>query len=319
MGTGPAGKAMKLKGHHIPVNAPTSLVTRAARSGEVVTVDNVREAPDWLPNPLLPATSSEMAVPILLEGQVVGVLDVQEDEIAGLDEGDASLLRSLANQVAVAIRNARLFNEVETALAKAQALQERYLEHSWEKAKIAQHRSQYLYVDPGAAPLDGATTQLMTETRRQVLANKQLEVVTVNSGNMPTQALIAPITLHDKTIGALQLHNSRENRSWTEDEMAVIEAVVDQLAQTAENLRLFGETRSRAARERITRQITDKMRAAPDVDSIIQTGLSELARALGVPRTYVKLTEYSKAKEGANGSTMDAPHYSQDGKERGRK
>ena len=61
-----------------------------------------------------------MAVPIILEGQVVGVLDVQEDKEAGLDEGDAGLLRSVANQVAVAIRNARLFEQVENALAEAQ-------------------------------------------------------------------------------------------------------------------------------------------------------------------------------------------------------
>jgi nitrate/nitrite-specific signal transduction histidine kinase len=108
-GAGQAGAEMKARGHHIPLDAPTSLVARAARSGEIVWIDNVREAEDWLSNPFLPDTYAEMAVPIILEGQVVGVLDVQEDEIGGLDEADANLLRSLANQVAVAIRNARLF------------------------------------------------------------------------------------------------------------------------------------------------------------------------------------------------------------------
>ena len=90
-GTGKAGAEMKARRHSIPVNAPTSLVARAARTGDIVTVDNVRESDGWLPNPLLPDTKSEMAVPIILEGQVVGVLNVQEDRMAGLDEGDASL------------------------------------------------------------------------------------------------------------------------------------------------------------------------------------------------------------------------------------
>ena len=94
-GTGEAGAEMKAKGHSIRLDARTSLVARAARSGEIVRVDDVREAEDWLPNPLLPHTCSEMAVPIILEGGVVGVLDVQEDKIVGLDEGDANLLRSL--------------------------------------------------------------------------------------------------------------------------------------------------------------------------------------------------------------------------------
>ena len=79
------------------------------------------------------------------------------------------------------------------------------------------------------------------------------------------------------------------NRKWTAEERALVEAVSEQLAQTVENLRLFDNTQQRAVREQLTRGITDKMRAAPDVDAIIKTGLTELSKALGVPRTYVKL------------------------------
>ncbi|MCP4401384.1 MAG: GAF domain-containing protein [bacterium] len=119
-GMGPAGTQMSRQGHHIPLNAPTSLVARAARSGQVVRMDNVRKTEDWLPNPLLPGTYAEMAVPIVGEGQVVGVLDVQDDKIGGLDEGDANLLRSLAGQVAVALTNARLFEQTRQAQQDAE-------------------------------------------------------------------------------------------------------------------------------------------------------------------------------------------------------
>jgi len=108
-GAGDAGAEMKARGHRIALNAPTSLVAQSARAAEIVWVSNVRENEAWLPNPLLPDTYSEMAIPIIVDNQMVGVLDVQEDKVAGLDEGDANLLRSLANQVATAIRNARLF------------------------------------------------------------------------------------------------------------------------------------------------------------------------------------------------------------------
>ena len=124
-GTGEAGAEMKRTRYSIPLNAPTSLVARAARIGEIITVDNIRETEGWQPNPLLPDTYSEVAAPIMLgaEGRVVGVLDVQENKVGGLDEGDVNLLRSLANQVAVALTNARLFEQ--TVQAKEEAEQAR--------------------------------------------------------------------------------------------------------------------------------------------------------------------------------------------------
>lgn len=123
-GSGEAGVQMKMAGHFILLDASTSLVARAARTGEVVWVDNVREESGWLPNELLPHTYAEMAVPILWGQRVIGVLDVQQDTIAGLDEGDASLLRSLANQVAVSVRNAQLFEETIVARQEAEKASE---------------------------------------------------------------------------------------------------------------------------------------------------------------------------------------------------
>ena len=108
-GTGEVGATLKARGHHILLDADVSLVANAARSGEVVWIDNVRQSSDWMPNDLLPDTYSEMAVPVIFKGNVLGVLDVQENETAAFDKGDASLMRSLANHVAVALTNARLF------------------------------------------------------------------------------------------------------------------------------------------------------------------------------------------------------------------
>jgi GAF domain-containing protein len=285
-GTGRAGAEMKARGHHIDLGAPTSLVARAARSGEIVRIDNVREAEDWLPDLLLPDTCSEIVVPIILEGQVVGVLDVQEDEVAGLDEGDANLLRSLANQVAVAIRNARLFAEVEIALAEARATQERYLEQTWEKTS---DRGQFLYVRPGATPLDEAKRQAMTEVKRQALVQNRPAVVS-NGDSAGGKSLVAPINLRDKTIGVLQLHAaSGDDQTWSKDDLVLVEAIIDQLVQTAENLRLFEETRRRAGREQVIREITDKLRQAPTLEALTKAAGEELGKALGVSHSVVRV------------------------------
>ncbi len=118
-GTGMIGEMLRDQGHKIAVNTAVSFVARAAQTEQVVFVNDVHKSTHWLPNPLLPKTRSEIAVPIVLEGQLLGVLDVQSDQVAGLDESDASLLRALANYIAVTISNARLFEQ--TVLAKETA------------------------------------------------------------------------------------------------------------------------------------------------------------------------------------------------------
>ena len=101
--------------------------------------------------------------------------------------------------------------------------------------------------------------------------------------------MAVPIALRGQQIGRLSLQDLDPDREWSSEELALVETVSEQLAQTIENLRLFDDTQQRAVREQLTREITDKMRAAPDVETIIQTGLTELAQALGVSRSYVKL------------------------------
>jgi signal transduction histidine kinase/FixJ family two-component response regulator len=107
-GTGEAGLKIKELRHKIPLAAKKSLVARAARLGRPVLVADVRQDQNWLPNPLLPETKSELAVPIKFGEQVLGVLDVQNNTVGTLDEEDQILLMGLCGQIAVAINNRRL-------------------------------------------------------------------------------------------------------------------------------------------------------------------------------------------------------------------
>jgi signal transduction histidine kinase/DNA-binding response OmpR family regulator len=107
-GTGEAGRKIKESGHKIPLAATRSLVARAARTAQPILVADVRHEQSWLPNPLLPETKSEVAVPIKLGDQVLGVLDVQNNTVGSLDEEDRILLLGLCGQIAVAINNRRL-------------------------------------------------------------------------------------------------------------------------------------------------------------------------------------------------------------------
>lgn len=108
-GAGEAGRSMKQSGWKILLSHPSSIVARAARTNTGVIVDDVTQSMDFLANPLLPNTRSEMAIPVVLKDNVIGVLDVQDDKPHKFTNSDLSLNTILARQMAVAVHNARLF------------------------------------------------------------------------------------------------------------------------------------------------------------------------------------------------------------------
>lgn len=115
-GAGEPGRQMKAKGLSIPLHREQSLVARAARERTGVTANDVTKAPDFLPNPLLPDTRSELAVPMIVGGKVIGVFDVQSDQIGRFTDSDINIQITLAAQVATSIQNVRSFEQ-----SKAQA------------------------------------------------------------------------------------------------------------------------------------------------------------------------------------------------------
>ncbi|MBW4438758.1 MAG: GAF domain-containing protein [Pleurocapsa minor GSE-CHR-MK-17-07R] len=124
-GAGVAGKSMREAGHRIPYSREHSLVALAARTREVVIANDVSTAPDFLPNPLLPETRAEMAVPITIGDRLIGVLDVQSETIGRFNENDARIKSTLAAQIGVAIENARSVTfALETERATADRLRE---------------------------------------------------------------------------------------------------------------------------------------------------------------------------------------------------
>lgn len=106
-GTGQPGRSMRKYGHYI--NLGEGLVGRAAATNITILAPDVTREPRWLPNKWLPETRAELAVPIATEREVLGVLDVQRTTVGSLTEADANVLQLVANQVAIALQNARQY------------------------------------------------------------------------------------------------------------------------------------------------------------------------------------------------------------------
>lgn len=115
-GTGEVGQTLLAQGHKIQKGK--GLVGRAAETRGAVLVSDTSSEADWLPNPLLPDTKSEIAVPIILGNETLGVLDVQHNTINGLGQEDANLLQSIAYQVAIALKNAQTISSIQRQIER---------------------------------------------------------------------------------------------------------------------------------------------------------------------------------------------------------
>jgi GAF domain-containing protein/HAMP domain-containing protein len=110
-GAGEPGRQMLAKGLSIPLDREQSLVARAAREHKGVSINDVTQAADFLPNPLLPNTRSELAVPMLVGDSLIGVFDVQSDQVGRFTDSDVNIQTTMAAQLATSIQNVRSFEQ----------------------------------------------------------------------------------------------------------------------------------------------------------------------------------------------------------------
>ena len=118
--TGEAGTALLIGQHQIDLD--NGLVGQAASTGQPVVVSNVEESDEWIPNSLLPDTVAEIAVPIVWETKILGVLDVQHNKPFDLSENDINILQTIAIQLGTAISNVNIFQEAEEQLKRESIL-----------------------------------------------------------------------------------------------------------------------------------------------------------------------------------------------------
>lgn len=238
-GSGEAGKAMLRAGHKLAV-ADTSMIGWCIVHAEPRIALDVGDEAIRFQNPFLPDTHSEMAIPLISRGTVIGAMTVQSRRVAAFSAQDVEILRIIADQLGNAITNSRLFAEVQAHLEELQLSQRRYLRSAW--SEIAPTLPGYVYEHhtDSFTPLDTAAPRLPEPTGSEAPHGPP--------GDAPmapaSMALTVPIALRDEVIGTLELYDAAGPRAWSADETDLVTEVVNQAALALENARLFEQTQA---------------------------------------------------------------------------
>jgi len=284
-GTGEAGKAMLERGHRIRIGEGMigwSIANGQARIALDVGEDAVRLATDELPD-----TRSEAALPLQSRGRVIGALTIQSDRPAAFDEAAIALLQIMADYVAVALDNARLFAESQANLKAARRAYSELSREAWAELLRAQPDLGYRSDEQS---ITGAEDIWRPEMEQALQAGETIQGTLDDEANVEArQSLAVPIKVRGNVIGVLDTYKPAEGGVWTSEEIALLETLAEQLGLALESGRLYHDAQRRAARERLTREITDKMRRATGVEGIAQTAVDELFDVLGASRTFVRL------------------------------
>jgi GAF domain-containing protein len=158
----------------------------------------------------------------------------------------------------------------------------------------------------------GMDTDLPPSTPEMQAAMEQGAPVARSSSDTPDHAslyqaaLAVPVVLRGEVLGALQVGEMSAARGWTEDDLTFMQAVADQVALALDNARLIEETERRADRGRLVAEISSRMFAANDLETIVKIAGEELGRVLRVKQTTIKVrSELTEAAQPGNGQTPD--------------
>jgi signal transduction histidine kinase/DNA-binding response OmpR family regulator/HAMP domain-containing protein/putative methionine-R-sulfoxide reductase with GAF domain len=273
------GRRMLDRGHRLRVGE-VGIVGYVAASGEPRIALDVGEDAVFFDNPDLPETRSEMAVPLMVQREVVGVLDVQSTGAAAFEDDDVAILKTMADQVAVAIENARLLAESQRAVRELQIAQEEHVRASWKRMG---HLPAFEYDRVDVRPVDFQSIPLVDQ------ALDSGEVVAAKAPDNGRSTLAAPLRLRDQPIGVISVEDIDEAEAWSEDAIALVEEVSEQVAQALESARLFEEARTRAQQQSVLSDLGRALSAQLDVDEILVAAYRGASQLIDARNFYVGL------------------------------
>jgi PAS domain S-box-containing protein len=334
--TGEAGSNMKSAGHRLAVGS-SSIVGQATGMGETQVENDVTQTPNYYPNPLLPLTRSEMALPLKVGERIVGALDVQSMEVNAFGEDDVKILGILADQLAVAIVNADLFSETEENIAKHRFLhqittgaasattQDEALMTTVQGLKTALGSDRvavYMLTKDGTLEIRASAGYDQMDLSQVKISQGEGAVGLAFLGRHPvlvkdTQVdnrfapldeevrsqLAVPILYTDRAIGALCI-GSMQPAAYDENDQEILGSLGSTLGAIIANTQLMSQVRQQVEQQRQIYEITSKIRKSSEIETILQTSARELATVFKAQRANIRIKAGEEPAEAvhSNGS-----------------
>ncbi|HLE91727.1 MAG TPA: GAF domain-containing protein [Anaerolineales bacterium] len=251
--TGEAGKLLRQNRHRLEV-AGRSMVGTAIREKTARIAQIASEEKQRYENPILPYTRSEIALPLIVGDRVLGALNVQSTKESDFGPQVIETMQNMAGQVAIALENARLFQEAQHNIREMRTIQQQYLLEGW----------------------SGFTAQKEDELEYQV-------------GDEPdekSKKIEVSISLRDQVLGQIRFESTED---WTPEQESLANAVATQAAIALENARLISESRQIAVYERMLAEINSKIWSSATIDGVLQTAVKELGRRLSASQATIEL------------------------------
>jgi GAF domain-containing protein/HAMP domain-containing protein len=235
-------------------------------------------------NPDLPNTRSELALPLIVRDLVIGVLDVQSTEPSAFDESDVEVLQILADQIALAIDNTRLYEQSQDVIRELQNAYRSQTKKGWRR---------WIENRIKAYHFDGI--RITPATENQLVTSKEINPDVPEIHNTQGSSILTvPITLRDQKLGSITLRRDHNETPWTSADLSVVNDAISQVAVALENARLLDETRRSATREQLIGEITRKIRETLDIETIAKTATQEIREALDLSEVKVHLGNPTK-------------------------
>ena len=265
--SGDAGQQLLRLGHKLAVGSSSVIGRVTLRGRPVIASDTLRDDTPWQPNPILPDTRAEMALPLTIEGRVIGALDVQSKSPDVFTDDMIRVFHVLADQIAIAIDNARLLADSEQRVREIDSLNRQLTRTAWSDYMAADRQifpSGYRYDRMATHPLDSGAS---------VKDKNQVE---------------ARIQVHGEIIGTLAA--AFLTASPTEEDRLFVEAVADRVALAVENARLFDQTQRALAETERLYETARTVSSVTELDTIFQLVAEQLSTTSGVDDIDVLLS-----------------------------
>lgn len=276
--TGQIGKQLIERGHRLEIGS-VSVIGQTVEQGEPIIARDTAASGVHRRNEFLVDTRAELAIPLRLGDQIIGALDVQSRERDVFDNDMMQTMQTLADQISIAIANAQLYENSQRLLRDLHERQQEQTRNAWANY-LAASRSENVVHQAGVP-----TSHDFTAIRNAVI--KSGKPVVGERTHRSTIPFGIPIKLRGDVLGVVEYEVPRAEFKY--DKVLLAEELVDRLAISLDNARLFHESQQAAERERLVNDISTRITGHTDIQSIIETAIHEVSQALRTPQVAIRL------------------------------